>query len=217
MKLKILLCIGLLCLLTGCNIALSVYPYHTPKDVISDDRLIGSWTIISQNTSPVDTTQKNDTSFYHLQFEKEKYRDELYIFRFNIEENGEMKQCEFEATPFELKGIRYLDLYADPGDKAMNLFVIPAHLLGKYSITGDTLTLSFMDAGWIRKMNEFNRIKPSHTSTPGFLSKLIFTARTADLQRFVVKYSAEMFGEPIQYERVAKEMNQKEFINILVN
>ena len=156
---------------TGC--VTSVYPFYFEKDVAFDPALLGDW-IENQNNANV-----------HWKFE----RDGQTAYRLtHTGERGESSVAQ--AHLFKLHGQRFLDfLGSEPKEDDGFVPAIPAHLLLRVVHIGPTLELVGLDYDWLGKLLEKNpKAIRHHIIEDHGDNRLVLTADTAELQRFVVKH-----------------------------
>jgi hypothetical protein len=174
-------CAGLAALLSAC--IPSVNPFYTDKDVVFDPRLVGSW------------CEKDDAKGSVWQFEKADNQ----AYKLTITEKGD-KQGEFTARLFKLREYHFLDLVPAECNFATNQADIvagamfPGHLLVHVSQRSPELKLAFFDFDWLTKHLEENPRSLDHHNEH---DRVLLTAKTRDLQRFVLKHLSPgtLFGD----------------------
>lgn len=159
-------------LLAGC-IVLSVYPFYTPKDLISDPGLSGRW---------VKGTATNELWTFTAAGEKS-------CFLTTTDDHD--TNC-FEAHLFRLDQYQFLDLLTTNRVQ----FQLPLHLITRVSRTKTNLTLSFLDFGWLANLLQTNPAVLRHVivpEKPGDTNNQMFylTATTRELQKFLLKHLAD--------------------------
>jgi hypothetical protein len=156
-------------LLGGCVVT-SVYPFYFEKDVVFDSALLGDWT-------------KGEAAEEHWKFE----RAGETAYRLTYTEDD--KSSVMQARLFELRGQMFLDLLgAEPGDYGL-VPATPSHALLRIVKTGPTLEMVPLDYDWLRELLETNpKAIRHHIVHAGGDKRLVLTADTAELQRFVVKH-----------------------------
>jgi hypothetical protein len=165
----------------------SVHPFFTEKDIALDPRLEGEW--LSKDNEP--QTWK---------FEKTEAGYKLLV----TEKNN--KRGDFEAHLFKLKDHMFLDLVTTDckfGDDVSDLVAVsmfPGHLLFRVTRLEPGLELAACDYDWLAKYLDENPDSLAHHKES---KRLLLTARTVDLQAFVLKHLAEgeLFGEPCRMVR----------------
>jgi hypothetical protein len=160
---------GLALALTGCVVT-SVYPFYFEKDVAFEPGLLGDWT-------------KGQAAKERWKFE----RDGETAYRLTYTEGD--KSSVMQARFFKLPGQTFLDLFAsEPKDDGLPP-AIPSHLLLRVVQTGPTLEMAALNYEWLGTLLEKNPKAIRHHVVQGSGDKrLVLTADTAELQRFVVKH-----------------------------
>jgi hypothetical protein len=153
-------------LVTGCVVT-SVYPFHFEKDVSFDPALLGDWTKANERW----TFERAGETAYRLTYT----------------EGG--KSSAIQAHLFELRGQKFLDLFgSEPGDYGL-LPATPSHALLRIIRTSPTLEMIPLDYEWLGKLLEESPKAIRHHIVQGSGDKrLVLTADTAELQRFVLKH-----------------------------
>jgi hypothetical protein len=168
-----------------CSCIPSVNPFYTAKDVIFDTRLLGEW-------REKDKTDNPDV----WKFEDATNR----TYRLTITEK-EGKRGKFDAHLFQLKQEYFLDLIPTDCEYATNqadlvaFSMFPGHLLVRVAQIEPELKLAFFDFDWLQKQLEKNPDLLAHHREG---DRLILTAGTRDLQKFVLKHLGEgqLFQKP---------------------
>ena len=186
--LKFLTAGSALSLLAGC-IVLSVYPFYTPKDLIFDPGLTGRW---------AKTTATNE--FW-------QFSDMGGEFHLLTTTDAQDTNC-LEAHLFRLKQYQFLDLLTTQRDQ----FQMPVHLIAKAARKDGSLSLQFLDYGWLSGLLETNPAVLRHLVVPekpgDTNDAMVFlTAETKDLQKFLLKHAADTnafsAGSAIELQRVS--------------
>ena len=164
----------------GCVVT-SVYPYYTAKDVVLDPALVGTWTETGETNA-----QKN------WQFARGGGQDYTLIVQ------DEDEKTEFTAHLFKLKERRFIDALPAKRDDD---FIPPHYLLQIARLEDSTLEMSIMSYKWLEELVEKNPKAIRHTwieREPGKREggKLVLTADTAELQKFVLKHAADTNAFP---------------------
>jgi hypothetical protein len=155
----------------------SLNPLFTPKDLIFDPTLIGTWTDSNNNTW---TFLKGKEKSYEL----------IYT-----EKNAPAK---FKAHLVKLGKYRFLDLAPEEPGVDNSFFaahLIPVHTFSRIWIAEDSLQLSVFDNGWLKTMLESKKISIAHQRQG---DSIILTAPTREIQKLVVAYADDpkAFPEP---------------------
>ena len=172
--------LGLL-FLAGCVVT-SVYPFYTAKDVVFEPKLPGRWA----NPDKPDATNE----FWEFAREGTNVSYVLTI------PDGE-KRTAFQAHLFQLKPWTFLD--ATPVEKQGDF--VPPHYLVKVVQVEPSLKMAVMDYKWLGDLLEKHPSALRHMrvdATPGTSGsgRLVITADTAELQKFIVKHAADTNAFP---------------------
>jgi hypothetical protein len=184
---KLLLFVPMLSL-TGC--VPSIAPLYTDADVITDERLTGTW-------------------------KEPKPNPQIWKFRstggrnYLLAHEHQGRSSEFQSRLVRLKEHLFLDLFPvevhAAGTELFRNHVIGAHTFYKVTVETDTLTLSALDPNWLRKhLVEKPQALPHVLQDPEGEARLVITASTKQLQAFVIKHlnTKEAWSrEPSQFER----------------
>ena len=188
----LLLLTGCALLLTGCLVT-SVYPFFSAKDVAFDPALVGNWT---------NTTEEVE----HWQFAAEKTN--RYQLTYITKDHTNVMQ----ATLFKLRDTSFLDLFSTEISEENQPPPIPSHLLFRIVQTSPTLKMSAMDYDWLSKLLTQEPKAVRHhviqVSDDADKNRLVLTADTEELQKFVMKHlgTKEAWGDPVELK---KEMAAK--------
>ena len=160
---------GLALALTGCVLTSSVYPFYFEKDLVFEPALLGDWT-------------KGQSPSEHWKFERDGEK------AYELTYNAGGRKSRARAHLFRLRDQAYLDLIVpDATDDAFP--AIPTHLLLRVIQTGPTLRVTALNREWLGKLLEKNPKTIRHQVVEGGgYKRLVLTAETAELQRFVVKH-----------------------------
>lgn len=165
-------------LLTAC--IPSVNSFYTDKDVTFIPGLLGEWT--TKDTS-------NDKE--HWTFDRGKNISYALTI---TDEDG--KHGSFIATLFKLKDHQFLDLipadcaYATDQTDLVAVSMFPGHLLLHIAQIEPDLKLAFCDYDWLRRHLEANPKALAHLQDTNE-ERILLTAGTRNLQRFVLKHLRE--------------------------
>ncbi len=190
MKTRTFILICMLALLAGSCIP-SLFPLYTEKDLVTDDRIIGTWGAGEMGTWVIerfDYTFPSDVFSSDWSDAKEKNTYKLVV----IETDGEdTLETEFVVHMLVLGGQHYLNYY--PADYELDHDFLAWHMVeannfSKVWITEDSISLGFFDPSYLEELIDENRIKISHIRHD---NGILLTARTRELQKFVIKYGNE--------------------------
>jgi hypothetical protein len=182
-KRNLLAALGAAALLCSC--IPSINPFYTDKDVVFDPRLLGSW-------------QEKDKSDNPDVWKFESATNQTYLL--TVTENGS-KQGTFAAHLFQIKQERFLDLipadcnYATNQADLVSFSMFPGHLLARVSQIEPELKLALSDFDWLQKFLEKTPKALAHHREG---DRLLLTAGTRDLQKFVLQHlgEGELFAKP---------------------
>lgn len=184
-KIKIAAFYLLAVVLGGC--VPSVHPLFTENDLICDANLVGNWA--ENNPKTVWTFTEKDNKTYRL----------TYI--------ADGKSGTFTAGLGTVGSERYLNIYPEDPNLPQNDFY-KNHLLYmntfiKVKFIDPNLTMQMMDADNVKKLLKKNPNLLKHEFVG---DRLILTASTKDLQKFMRKYSSDknlkIFGDPGMLHRI---------------
>lgn len=166
----------------------SVHPFYTAKDVVFDPALLGQWAATDSEDQPERWTFKRND---------EDPADRAY--RLTVTDN-DGRQGRFRATLFQLKEHRFLDLIPLDCDYAKNqadlvgCSMFPGHLLVHIAEIDPELSVAFSDFDWLEDyLKEKPGALPHYTED----NRILLTASTKQLQRFVLKHvdGGKLFSE----------------------
>jgi hypothetical protein len=190
MKARTVLIIGFLALLAASCIP-SLFPLYTEKDLVTDDRLTGTWDagddgiwIIERldfkpNTNPLnpDWTSPAEQKSYRLKVMEQHEGDTL--------------SAEFVMHMLVLGGRYYLNYFPSEytlDHEFLSWFMIEANNFSRVTVSQDSLVLNFFNPSYLRTLIDQNRIRIAHIRHD---NGILITAPTRDLQKFMVKYGNE--------------------------
>lgn len=190
MKLKTAVIAGAACLavlFAGC-VVVSVYPYYTEKDLVFEQRLLGSWT-------------KAEDPNEHWKFEAAGTN------AYQLTVANASSTNAVQARLFVLHGHYFLDLFAPDAQTDIQPPPIPSHLLLHALTLSPAVKLSALDQGWLRELLAKNPKALRHeipkTSEKPEDRAIALTADTAELQTFILKYldTKAAWSEPLELKR----------------
>ena len=195
--------IGMLALMASSCIP-SLFPLYTEKDLVTDDRIIGTWEAGEMGTWVIERLYYKpliDIFSSDWSDAKETNTYKLVV----IETDGEdTLEAEFVVHLMVLGGQHYLNYY--PGDfeldhDFLSWHMVEANNFSKVWITEDSISLAFFDPSYLEELIDENRIKISHIRHD---NGILLTAGTRELQKFVIKYGDEEDAilEPDVFKRI---------------
>jgi hypothetical protein len=193
---KIALVLGFALLLAGCVPEPSLHPLITENDVVFDETLVGSWTVVQVNGEAVG----HDVAKVIVRLKFEKSAGNTYEL-VTFDEQGRPARYKFNLA--RLGGYLFFDAQPDPPDDdpaTHYLYLMPTHIFGRIWIEGDVVRLAFLDDEWVEKMAKQGRLKIAHEKVEG---DIVLTALTKDLQSFARKYAQDedVFSMKVELKR----------------
>ena len=199
MNAKKLLFYLLAVLLGGCVPVLSLHPLFNEKDVVFDEKLLGTWVENPNTTWEFSRTEepKNAYKLIYTHQEKEdakekakgsfivhlvKLKDKLFLDVHLGESPFDMIEKQHRtAVPGEVKDPNRFDSWL-----YNTLLLIPAHTFIKVDSIDPNLTMRLTDDEKMKKLLEQDPNAVKHTLLE---DKPVLTASTNELQAFVLKYA----------------------------
>jgi|SRR6185295_1561313 len=180
------LSVGASLVLAGCVPSLN--PLYTEKDLVFEAALVGTWA-------------EQDDSQETWGFEKSGEKQ----YKLVINENG--KTGEFEVHLLKLGNTLYLDFFPESDglkDSKRNDFYlshfVPGHMFAKVTQVEPALRMAMLNPDWLKKLLEKNPKAIDHQGIGD--ERIVLTASTAELQKFIVANTGEAFGDPATLKRV---------------
>jgi len=195
-------------LLGGCLPVMSLHPLYTEKDVVFDEKLLGTW---------VDDVNKPETTW---QFSRGYAADAPNIEKqYNlIFVDKEDKKGSFKAHLVKLNKQLFLDVYPSELPWELNdpnkvqwayntLFLIPTHGFLKVTAIDPQLKLQIVLSD---KCKELLGKDPNAVEYTTLEERVVLTAQTRKLQEFFGKYGdAEIYGDEFTLTRKNANKMQK--------
>lgn len=183
--------------LGGCIPVASLHCLYTDKDVIFEEKLLGTWVQDTNDSKTIWEFTRND-----------KEPNNVYKLIFTDDEG---KKGSFNAVMVKLQDKLFLDAYPsevpweleDPNKMKWpydSFFLIPAHTFIKVDSVEPQLKLRItMDD----KIEELLKEYPGAIEHTMIEDRIILTAKTAQLQAFVLKYAEDerLFTDEIALDR----------------
>jgi hypothetical protein len=199
----LLLFILIIFLLGNAGCVRSLYPLFTEKDYIFVARLAGTW-----------PDKSGDTWIFSKQADK-SYRLQYYQHEFGggiFKEGTPGDTGTFDAHLGRLGKNLFLDVFPEQGstdshtgkifgnikNDFYNWHFLPMHSIMKVWFENDSLRLSLLDNGWLKKMIDNKSVRISHERLD---DQIILTASTEELQQLVTKYGDDERAFPEQEKR----------------
>ena len=182
---KMLIAIGLLALLAGCEPTLSLHPLYTGKDLVFQTELLGSWVGGGDGDKTTITFQKSGENAYELFFMGEGTAGKHFEAR--LAQVG--RYLFLDVSPKEL----------DTKDDFYKMHLIPVHTFYRVRVEGDLLQINYLDDDWVKKLTAARATDISQEILDG---EVVLTAPTEALQSFVLMHAEDEEAFPlVQYRR----------------
>lgn len=172
---------------TSCVVT-SIYPYYSDKDLVFDPAMLGDW---------VEASQTNQTSEY-LRFERVGEKGYRATF-FGTDETNSV-----DVFLFRLKQQLFVDSF--PTNRSLDF--VPVHQVSKLTQIGPMVETANLNYDWLQKMLEKNPkvIRHMVVRDPGEEQggRIVLTADTKELQRFLLKYLSDTnaWKAPSEFKRL---------------
>jgi hypothetical protein len=189
-------------LLGGCLPVMSLHPLFTEKNLASDEKLLGTWVDDSNETTWQFTDTNKPKKAYNLIFT-----------------DKEGQKGSFVAHLVKLGKRLFLDVFPNqlPWDEKdpnktqwsyNNFFLIPAHTFIKVNAIEPQLKLQLTDDD---ELNKLLKDDPNTIENTLVEDRLLLTASTAELQKYVLKYAddSRLFTEESILTRKKTKDSQK--------
>ena len=189
--------------LVGC--VPSLHPLFTDEDVIFEEKLLGIW---------AGEKDSNET------WEFQRYGDESGKRYKMIYTDKEGKEGGFLATLGRLNSMLFLDLF--PGEAEINtndfykIHLLGVHTFMKIEQIEPMLQMRVMDADKMKEMLESDPNLIKHEVLEEQDSKIVLTASTKELQRFMIEHAEDegLFGGATELKRLRiKDINEPNAID----
>jgi hypothetical protein len=167
-------------LLGGCVPVISLYPLYTDKDVVFEEKLLGTWVQDDGETTWEFKTIDEPNNAYKLIFSDDEGKKGSFVARLVKLQNRHFLDVYPSEVPWELD---------DPNktDWPYNVFfLIPAHTFLKIDSMEPQLKIRLMLDSDVK---ELLKQEPKAIKHAVIEDRLVLTASTKELQAFVLKYA----------------------------
>ena len=182
----------------------SLFPLYTNEDLITDDRIVGTWDAGDGGIWVIERLDYSPSSdFFSSDWSDTKEKNTYRLVVTEIDRVDTL-EAEFLVHMLVLGGQHYLNYYPvdyELDHDFMSWHMIEANNFSKVWITEDSISLGFFDPSYLEELIDENRIKISHIRHD---NGILLTARTRELQKFVIKYGDEEDAilEPDVFKRI---------------
>jgi hypothetical protein len=184
---------AVLLFLAGCYVT-TIHPLFQEKELIKMPELAGTW---SHKTSTTGTTFE----FWKFEEVDSNYSYNLSIWNVDSSDIRQNDTAKFEIRLGKLGKINFFDMFPIDYDKGINDYLkmqlLPSHFISKIKIENDSLNLSFLNNEWFKDMVKKKKIKIKYEIQEKS-DRIIVTASTTELQKFVTKYAADTSAFPMK-------------------
>jgi len=184
--------------LAGCMPVMSLHPLYTEEDLVFDEKLLGRWADPNEDPNAFweftrsEDSGQNSEKFYQLYLTNEEGKK---VGSFTA---GLLKldsRLFLDASPNRLPGVEG-ELDDDAIWHFNALFLLPLHGFVKVESIKPRLALRMGNEEGLEKLLKEH---PAAVAWDKVDNRVILTAKTKQLQEFVVKYADDerLFGEPM--------------------
>ncbi len=159
--------ISFLWIISGCVPSLN--PLYTEEDLVYNNELIGTW---------IEIKSKETWTF------SQKSKKEYWL---NHSENNDA--ALFEAHLVKLGDFLFIDLYPSELKSSNYLYqthLYPVHTFSKIRISKNQIVIKILNPIWLEESVENKRINIDYVRSD---ETILLTAKTTELQNFVLKYA----------------------------
>jgi len=160
--------------MTGCSSMVSLNPFVTDKDAVSDPALAGVWS--GDNGNSIYAIRQDGTSYTITYMEKSS------------------QAAKFQARLVKAGDAELLDLVSTNEDA----FQIPVHTMVRVWPAGNSLRIAFLDSDWLKQN------AAQHLATTTADDRLLITASGEAVRSFLMKFGTDekAYSQPDLLERV---------------
>jgi len=178
MKTKYLIIAALLFAIAGC--VPSLHPLYTKDTAVFHEDLLGTWDSV-EDTWTFTRNKDDELPGYHLEFTNKKlFSSDTQTFHYDVHL---VKLDEFYFLDFVRDLTAEEDDIMDDGIAPM----IPVHSFARVDFSSNKMKLRMFDYEFVKKLFKQQKIRLKHETLQD--GKIVLTAPTEDLQKFVLKYA----------------------------
>ncbi len=195
MKTKAILIIGILAVLAGSCIP-SLFPLYTQDDIIFDKGIEGAWDGGDIGVCTIEKLEYHPNSSFMdpdwTELDEDSDPENIH-YRLTVKKVFEKDTSEvgFLMHLFRLGDYMYANFYPDSYETEHGFLfwhMVQTNTFTQIEIFNERFELRAFDPVFLENLIKDSRIRISHVSMGG---KILITAPTEDLQKFVLKYSDE--------------------------
>ena len=187
MKTRTVSLISMLALLAGSCIP-SLFPLYTEEDLVTDDRIVGTWGAGEMGTWVIERLDYRPTSDFFSSDWSDAENKNTYKLVVIETDGGDTLETEFVMHMLVLGGQHYLNYYPvnyELDHDFLSWHMVEANNFSKVWITEDSISLGFFDPSYLEELIDENRIKISHIRHD---DGILITARTKEFDIQVSYY-----------------------------
>ncbi len=183
-----LLCAAVMALACTCLascVTFALHPLYGDADSVFEPDLLGTWN---------DPTRASDHGAYTF----EKRQGNVYRAIATDPDSDPPEDYIFDVHLVRLNGQLFFDAVQTglrvKGQKTDMGMVIPSHLIGRLSLTADTLRLDLLDDSWLKQSPQSGK---SAVPFEVLGEVVVLTASTSELQKFVAAHANDNAVFPV--------------------
>ncbi|WP_242084547.1 hypothetical protein [Aestuariivivens sediminis] len=220
------LLIALALMLSSC-LLLSLHPYYTNDLIHFEEQLIGkwadtangSWKILGYKDFMLSESKKSGKEINTLNFNKnelEVWHNAHLFYAVQYKADAKSRDTLFHlAVPFKIDDQLFLDYtplqqISNSKVPAINLYnnhKIDVHALAKVDIhSNNNISITWLGDEKFSKLLASNKIKIKHETPRGFISKIVLTASSEELVKFLEKYMNSKDGDQRNFNEQGKKL-----------
>jgi hypothetical protein len=203
MKTRTAILICVLALLAGSCIP-SLFPLYTEKDLVTDDRLVGTWATEDEGYWTIERLDYTPNSnFFSTDWSEAEKKStyKLAVYEMDVKDTLEAEFVLHLLVIGDQHYLNYFPVNYELDHGFLSWHMVEANIFSRVWITEDSISLGFFDPAFLEELIEKNRIKISHIRHD---NGILITAGTRELQKFVIKYGEEEGAilEPDVFKRI---------------
>jgi hypothetical protein len=189
MKTRNIILAGLILLLVPGCLVKSLHPFYNENEVIYKSELLGNWSGADSSTWKIEEGMKSQGIFKPVTHDKS----------YKITYTDKSGPAVFKAHLFKLAGHLFLDFYPEDVESSNDMMashLVPMHTVARVDLQDGRIMIRWYNEEWLIGLFTQNKIRISHEKIPIDEGndrennyQVILTASTAELQKFILKYS----------------------------
>jgi hypothetical protein len=166
-------------LVSGC--VPSLFPLYTDKDQVFDPALVGTWG--TKGGEPVWIFQKGPSTSYAMVYTGEGGKTPF---------TSRNTSTKFECHLVRIGKSLFMDSFPNgselPDNDFYKMHLIAGHLFSKVIVKGDELRIVLLNPEWVKEGIEKKKFQIKHEIIS---DRILLTASTPELQRFITRYAED--------------------------